>query len=335
MQDVPKIVRARLLKEIPFTAESHPDADLLTAFAEHTLAEQERDRLVEHLSRCSDCRDIVVLALPATEAVVIGGSDVRERAGWLNWSALNSPAFRWSVVAAGLLIVSSVGALQYRQHHAEKMLVATTLMPRNAVPDNTSPSLPSSAQTFVSQTTPSSAEMGKPMEARPKTATRSRNTIEPVVKAKPAGTQESPVGMATPPLLRADPTLMQGHVTPRWMVSPGGALQRSLDGGKTWLNVNVIVDDSTKSKAQPTIFRVVSVSANASEVWAGGSGSALYHTADGGSRWTRVVPSTAGGILTGDIVGIQFSDPQSGTVNTSTSEIWITTDAGQTWDKQQ
>jgi photosystem II stability/assembly factor-like uncharacterized protein len=48
-----------------------------------------------------------------------------------------------------------------------------------------------------------------------------------------------------------------------------------------------------------------------------------------------VSPSAAGAVLTGDITGIQFSDQQDGRITTSTSELWITSDAGQTWLKQQ
>jgi photosystem II stability/assembly factor-like uncharacterized protein len=83
------------------------------------------------------------------------------------------------------------------------------------------------------------------------------------------------------------------------------------------------------------IFRAVSVSSNAAEVWAGGSGGALYHTIDGGDRWARVVPSQAGVLLAGDIIAIQFSDPRNGIVTTSTAEVWTTVDTGQTWHKQQ
>jgi photosystem II stability/assembly factor-like uncharacterized protein len=83
------------------------------------------------------------------------------------------------------------------------------------------------------------------------------------------------------------------------------------------------------------IFHALSVSDNPSEVWAGGSGAALYHTVDAGNRWTRVMPSAAGIVLTGDIIRIQFSDARSGTVTTSTSEVWTTSDDGQTWHKQQ
>ena len=84
----------------------------------------------------------------------------------------------------------------------------------------------------------------------------------------------------------------------------------------------------------PRIFRALSVSSNAAEVWAGGSGGALYHTVDGGNRWARVVPSVGGVFLTGDITSIQFYDPRNGTVTTSNAEVWTTPDDGQTWRKQ-
>jgi photosystem II stability/assembly factor-like uncharacterized protein len=70
------------------------------------------------------------------------------------------------------------------------------------------------------------------------------------------------------------------------------------------------------------------------EVWAGGSTGALFHSSDGGNHWTRVVPLFAGSTLTGDVVTVEFSDPQHGKITTSTPEVWTTTDAGQTWQKQ-
>jgi photosystem II stability/assembly factor-like uncharacterized protein len=83
------------------------------------------------------------------------------------------------------------------------------------------------------------------------------------------------------------------------------------------------------------VFRALSVSSNAAEVWAGGSRGALYHTLDGGNLWARVVPSDGGMILAGDVISIQFSDSQNGSVTTSNAEVWTTNDAGQTWHKQQ
>jgi photosystem II stability/assembly factor-like uncharacterized protein len=87
-----------------------------------------------------------------------------------------------------------------------------------------------------------------------------------------------------------------------------------------------------KQDAASPLFRAVA--ANGAEVWAGGSGGLLYHSRDAGDHWSRIVPASAGGTPTGDIVGLEFADPQHGKVSTSTAEIWITADSGQTWQKQ-
>ena len=144
---------------------------------------------------------------------------------------------------------------------------------------------------------------------------------------------------------------------PRWTISPDGALQRSFDQGNSWQSVDVnagagssaglaIVAQASRAKetekdadkktlkrdaATPT-FRAVT--AAGSEVWAGGSKGALYHSLDAGTHWMRVVPTSAGAILTGDIVSLEFPDPQHGRITTSTPEIWTTSDAGKTWQKQ-
>jgi photosystem II stability/assembly factor-like uncharacterized protein len=474
MQDVPKIVRARLQRPTPATTEAHPDADLLTAFAEHTLAGNERDHLLEHIARCSDCREVVALALPATEAVALTLA-ASARTGWFSL-----PVLRWGVVAAGVVLLASVGIMQYRQRQLEKTLVATSLMSREQPAESASqsPAPPPSAtgsepvtppaeskkrtemgkQTEISKKAPApvpppaenSLAVSKPIDKqvhapnaifpRPEPMRRStsvgaahsatggygfasragrssiggpitpRSDAEPAAadqlqglsKAKPALDQTAPA-LAPAPLLHAQPTLMKGPVHVRWTISASGGLQRSIDGGNTWIDVDVGANNSTtatlvrpvqsgttvevsgaapqlqtesnseteleakaetksetksqtkfaaKSATKPsaaagvksaeagpalprTIFRAVSVTSNAGEVWAGGSGGALYHTWDGGNRWARVIPSDAASTLTGDIIAIQFPNPRNGIVTTSTTEVWTTLDAGQTWHKQK
>src|ERR1051326_4272919 len=100
MQSVPKIVRDRLQATTP--AVNHPDADLLTAFAEQSLPVEERASVLEHLARCGDCRDVVALALPSTESVQASARPVRS--AWFTW-----PVLRWGFVAAGVVLVASIG----------------------------------------------------------------------------------------------------------------------------------------------------------------------------------------------------------------------------------
>jgi hypothetical protein len=171
MQDVPKIVRDRLQRPGSVPAESHPDADLLTAFAEQSLAAGEREHVMQHLAQCGDCREIVHLALPATEAVAPAESNSRARTGWLRW-----PALRWGLVAAGILAVTSVGVLQFRQRQ-EKAQVATRLVPREQLASSersaplspSTPPPPTSSQPTSSLQLPA-GEAGK-LEMRKKAIT--------------------------------------------------------------------------------------------------------------------------------------------------------------------
>lgn len=149
---------------------------------------------------------------------------------------------------------------------------------------------------------------------------------------------------------------------PLWTITTAGGLQRSLDQGKTWQDIDVnaaptLADNATslevvsdprttkkayarkaqkQSAAAPALPSLVfrAVTATGAEVWAGGSSGILYHSLDAGARWTRVAPVSGSAALSSDIVSVEFSDPQHGKITTSTAEVWTTTDDGQTWQKQ-
>jgi len=146
--------------------------------------------------------------------------------------------------------------------------------------------------------------------------------------------------------------------TPRWTISSSGALQRSYDQGNTWQEVNVSAaaaapaaesidlsgqksgavsnskdkDIALEKKPALPVFRAVA--ANGPDVWAGGSFGTLYHSVDSGTHWNRIIPMFSGVTLTGDVIALDFPDLQHGKVTTSTSEVWMTSDAGQSWQKQ-
>jgi Photosynthesis system II assembly factor YCF48/Putative zinc-finger len=468
MHDVPQFVLKRLQEKQP-AADSHPDADLLTAFAEQSLAGDERARVMEHLTRCGDCRDVVAIALPATEieteragkVVALPISARPAGIGWLRW-----PALRWGALAAGILMVAWLGVLEYA--HRSGNSVASN-RPQDAVVASSVSRQAPAPQATVQQTemqkalsatgsqtlTAHEAVVGSGRADQPPSPARlpppiSRSTLTRsggVVRGGVAGARSGSAGgigagsgSGVPPassfasprersmVTRAqqNPTAAAGQqvkigaasemvevqadgasttesvrtsqnqlaqnkaslplngraftnldvvkakdpvpgqtassaATPRWTVGSSGVLQRSFDGGETWEDVNPALtvassgarlakentaradvgsfseakkNQKAEAAAYPgPIFRAVA--AAGLEVWAGGSGGALYHTSDGGDRWSRVTPSALGVALTGDIIAIQISDPQHGEVSTSTGELWATSDNGQTWQKRQ
>ncbi|MGC2326297.1 MAG: zf-HC2 domain-containing protein, partial [Candidatus Sulfotelmatobacter sp.] len=116
MPELPNIVRERLKVSRPMAA--HPDADVLTAFAERALPESERAVVAEHLARCHDCRDILALALPAT-VTADSARVLPVRGDWFG-----APVLRWGVVAAGLAVLAVTGLLQYQRRHVMQTSVA-------------------------------------------------------------------------------------------------------------------------------------------------------------------------------------------------------------------
>jgi len=65
MEEIPKIVGQRLqaIAEVG----DHPDQNLLGAFVEKVLPRREQVRVLEHLSRCTTCREVVSLTTPQSE----------------------------------------------------------------------------------------------------------------------------------------------------------------------------------------------------------------------------------------------------------------------------
>lgn len=112
-------------------------------------------------------------------------------------------------------------------------------------------------------------------------------------------------------------------LVPRWTLTSDGTLQRSLDSGATWEAVSV-----------PSQATLRALAADGLDIWVGGSNGALYHSSDAGQHWMQVRPIANGELLSADIIGVEFTDLQHGTLTTSAKETWTTSDAGQTWQKK-
>jgi hypothetical protein len=81
----------------------HPDADQLSAFAEHALPEHERSVTLAHLAECSDCRQVVFLAQQATANENLAPKATPNRTPWFkSWNLLWPAAV---ALSCGLLIM--------------------------------------------------------------------------------------------------------------------------------------------------------------------------------------------------------------------------------------
>src|SRR6266851_417980 len=112
MTEVPKIVYDRLRAASP--ERTHPDADLLTAFAEQALSATERDGVLQHLALCGDCREAVTLSLPAADMVRPQTADEdgarttvsRAESHASHKLSFAWPTLRWAALAAGVVVAA-------------------------------------------------------------------------------------------------------------------------------------------------------------------------------------------------------------------------------------
>ena len=116
MTKVPNIVRDRL-KATP--AGDHPDANLLTAFAEQALPDRERIRVLEHVGRCADCRDVLALATPPLASTAVPGhkdTASARKGSWFGW-----PLLRWGALAACVVVVGTAVFVRHDLVRSQKV----------------------------------------------------------------------------------------------------------------------------------------------------------------------------------------------------------------------
>src|SRR5271155_2294562 len=218
MTEFPKIVYDRLrgagaepalpAQSVPglsLSEPAHPNADLLTAFAEQALSATERDGLLEHLALCGNCREVVALALPDTGMVAIPtDANIREvrataaksQPNWLSSPKLGWPSLRWAALAAGIAVAASLVLL-----HPGKLNQATL--------PSASPQVEHTAFPAASPQTASSPVPTSPVASSPITLP---STIRSSV---PAGVGPSKTDAAgTRPELRLSKKLKAGQALP-------------------------------------------------------------------------------------------------------------------------
>ena len=297
---------------------AHPDANLVAAFLERSLREEERAQLLDHLSLCADCREVVARALPeeGTAAAAV------------------------AVLAVAVLVTkpfTGSGEMKIATSRAsEQQAPPAASGPTSNTKGSNAPSEPTAR---VDRHAASSATR-LAAEAKPgnslKAAAVAAPTSDLIARAETAAGQYSQAGQASGASgpVAATPSAAPGYALPagdvgsarkllasRWMISESGKLLRAVGRGG-WKPV--ALNDTAVFHAVATV---------GSNVWVGGNAGVLYHSADFGDHWQPVLPWANGARLQQDISQIEFDGPGNGTLKTAGGEIWTTSDAGQSWQK--
>jgi hypothetical protein len=348
MVELPEVARRRLSR--PAASEGHPDAGLLTAFVEGTLARTHRDEVLTHLIACSDCNRLVAIIAPERERTPVV-QPIPARRGWFAWAPL-----RWAGAAAAAAVIVSAIWIGRIDEPASVPAPPSIAVERTPSPSMTAQLSP--VPVVVSPVNPATEkrpqqprELAKspavpaspaPVDSATATFAESRPAVPGDVRDQSSfqtsvisgvnPQQELPLSAAEPlhappkpdaaPLIQpVVPVPPPAHaIGPIWSVSDSGVLQKSNDSGQTWATVPV-----------PTGAPLRAVSVLGQNIWIGGDRGALYHSTDGGQNWVAVVPISDGKTLSADVVRIAFSDPGHGWVATRNGDIWTTRDSGANW----
>jgi hypothetical protein len=363
VKQLPKIVRARLSA---LDTSEHPDADLLTAFSERALWGRERDRVLNHLCGCAECRQVVVLALPELTEEEISGP-IQSRPFWLR-----TPVLRWGTLAACVVVVGAAVLLHKGEQSSpgQEMQVAlqqpapsgpaihasseAPVLP-NALPKSEAKASDAKAKVHRAPVPSAPERMGSannlasaanaPISADAAFSDRLQKSENVEVQAGAVTADQAPV--RADEQLRARNSAAAAKAAPLFTARPTTETAAStIDGDAkltdlrppSWrLSQDGLPERSFASgqweKVQidhKTGFRAIA--AQGMEVWIGGPGGLLYHSEDMGLNWTRVIPVSSSATLTDDIAGILFSDHMHGKLETGGGQNWITSDAGKTWE---
>lgn len=366
MAELPKIVSQRL--QAAERARVHPDSDLITAFVEKSLGNRERVQVIEHLSQCADCREIVSVSAvqPETAEAV---SAIRESTGWFSW-----PVLRWGAAVACVIVVGAAVTLRHQQESSRIAAMPTEGKPAAQIPALNNAFAKSAASLQLPEGEPKTAA-GATQRNQPTQAVANRLATQHALAAgasvpsalsgnyaaaAPGPVEMADAGTASPMAEmvpgRAKAPLAESHDAYTEKATGGALLKKRNMAGAASVSGDALIPENLTPRwtlssdgtlqrsvdsggtwqtirvSNKTTFRALA--ANGLDIWVGGAAGALFHSSDAGQHWTQVRPASNGEALADDIIGVEFTDLLHGKVTTSGAETWVTADAGETWQKR-
>jgi|SRR5579859_3878348 len=254
----------------------HPDADQLSAFLEHALPEHEQEATLAHLAVCPYCREIVALAMPATEELPKPDIEPTRRP-WLS---------RWIMVwpTGAALAALILAGIYIRNSLVVPTHVPSTQTAQSRPPEPVEPLPP----TLKLQKPGSAVPQAAPV---PETATRAADRLMAVPggrdKLHSKRNRSSSFSASTGP----------GTATQSVAVLPGNAGDQTIRAESPVINGILAVDQAQPAPGGhglPSGLRALSTVANTRQVVAIDTNNTLFFSNDAGAHWNVIAPPWQG-----------------------------------------
>jgi hypothetical protein len=341
------------ITDTPFgAAHDCPDASMLAAYYDGTLAPLERARMQGHVDSCARCQAMLAAIVRADEDAESALAPKRA----FEWRWLLGFGLPAAAVAA-IAIVIVVRARNINQPTSNEL--AMNSAPAQAVQapaPATMPSAPGAGAAEAPQPRPealaraesanagaaafsnSPAPPSPPPAAPPASAgaagsAMSATAIGGISRQREFAASAAPMGARSPLILAEEAPAMQDTAsrppnTPfevespdhlaTWVIGPGGSIVKHTHSGRTFTQTSGV-----------TVELLAASAPSPRDCWIVGRKGTVLRTRDGGGYWENVVSPT-----TEDIVHVRAADAHNAVIRTASGKSYATTDGGATWHLQ-
>jgi hypothetical protein len=346
---VDSILKSKLTDTSFGAAHDCPDASLLAALYEGTLAPLERLRLQGHLDSCARCQAML--------AAIARADDDSDRAlgpkRSFEWHRLLGFGLAAAAVAAIALVVAvrvrniapppPANELAMKSAPAEAVQApAPAAMPAapgagGAEAPQPAPEANANGGAFSN----SPAPPAPPAAAPPASAGAARSAIGGVAALGALAKRHEFAAATAPMAAEPSPVILAQEATPSmqdtahrppntpftvespdhlatWVIGPGGSIVKHTHSGRTFTQTSGV-----------TVELLAASAPSPRDCWIVGRNGTVLRTRDGGGYWENVGSPTSE-----DIVHVRAADAHNAVIRTATGKSYATTDGGANWHLQ-
>ena len=326
-----RLLAGTLAREATESAGACLDAQTLAAWADDGLNAGDRAAAEAHAADCGRCQAMLAAMVKSAPATP-GAAASPWRLPSLRWliplTAAAAAAIVWTVVPLRQTGPATVRQVSQSAESVEAPASAT--VPQEA--DRLSAPRTASSSARGDQETPrqdkeleADRKNARSLDANAESDAPARSADARLEKAQAASETATAAPAAAPPAAAAkafsfgapETVIVSSNPASRWRILPGGAVQRSADGGATWQAQSTGVSETLSAGASPS----------PSVCWLVGPGGIVLLSTDG-RAWTRLAFPEAV-----QLVAVHATDDLTATVTTADGREFITEDGGQTWSR--